>query len=78
MGLVKRCLNSGLVNMLWIWREVCWGRDSLRALCKMNRLLDSRSDKVAFEAAKDLMDRAGLGIEQEREQAKPLVINISL
>jgi len=53
------------------------GVHSIRALAKMGNLLNSKSDHVALEAARDLMDRAGLGNDGSAG-APPLTINISL
>lgn len=53
------------------------GAHALRATHTMTKLLDAKSEKVRQEAAKDLMDRAGLGV-SEAERAPPLSINISL
>jgi hypothetical protein len=54
------------------------GTHALRATATMSSLLNARSEKVRQEAAKDLMDRAGLGTENKAEAAGSLTINISV
>ena len=54
------------------------GAHSLTAVATMGKLLAAKSDHVKLEAAKDLMDRAGLGINPESDRAPPLTINITI
>jgi hypothetical protein len=54
------------------------GAHSLKAIATMDKLLSAKSDHVRLEAAKDLMDRAGLVGDQGDDKAPPLTINISL
>lgn len=63
--------------MLELARSVL-GTHSVRALATMGDLLDAKSGYLRFEAARDLMDRAGLSRESEAPSAPPVNIQINL
>ncbi len=54
------------------------GWDSSQALATMRQLLSSRSDYIKLEAARDIMDRAGLSLEPEKRRSSAVVINFNL
>jgi hypothetical protein len=54
------------------------GWDSAAALATMRNLLTAKSDYIKLEAAKDLLERAGMRAEPARQAAQPISLTFNL